>query len=157
MENSWAVEIYKAPTLESKWKELIDKHGSCTLDLPQEPCLHHVPLESATLNAQSTHQDYNRLMVLSCKKFRRMVVDAYIYHKHCRFRVCIVALSLCETWVPLGPHRPGSRLPLQVGLAYKKTRRPICGPNWPRWWPTRPPEDLLGDSQHDLIRNNLKT
>jgi hypothetical protein len=68
MENSWAMEIYKAPTLGSKRKDLIDKHGSFTLDIPQEPCLHHVSLESSTLSAQSTHQDYNRLMVLLCKK-----------------------------------------------------------------------------------------
>jgi hypothetical protein len=51
MENLWAMEIYEAPTLESKGKDLIDKHGSFTLDLPQEPCLHHVSPESATLSA----------------------------------------------------------------------------------------------------------
>jgi hypothetical protein len=91
MENSWAMEIYKALTLGSEEKDLIDKHGSFTLDLPQEPCLHHVPLESATLNAQNTHQDYNRLMVLLCKKFRRMVVDAYVHHKYCLFHECFAA------------------------------------------------------------------
>jgi hypothetical protein len=91
MENSWAMEIYNAPTLESEGKDLIGKHGGFTLDLPQERCLHHVPPDSATLSAQSTHQDYNCLKVLSCKKFRRMVGDAYVYHKHCRFRECIAA------------------------------------------------------------------
>jgi hypothetical protein len=91
MENSWAMEIYEAPTLESKGRDLINKHGSFTLDLPQEPCLHHVSPESATLSTQSTHQDYNRLKVLSCKKFRRTVEDAYVYHKHYRFRECIAA------------------------------------------------------------------
>jgi hypothetical protein len=94
MENSWVMEIYEELTLESKGKDLIDKHGSFTLDLPQEPCLHHVTPNSTTLNALSTHEDYNRLMVLSCKKFRRMVVDAYVYHNHCRFCVCTVALTL---------------------------------------------------------------
>jgi hypothetical protein len=94
MENSWDMELYKAPTLGSKGKDLVNKHGSLTLDLPQEPCLHHVSTESATLSAQSTHEDYNRLMILSYKKFRRTVVGAYVYHKHCRFRVCIVALTL---------------------------------------------------------------
>jgi hypothetical protein len=51
MENPWAMEIYKAPTLGSERKDLIDKHGSFTLDLPQEPCLHHVSTESVTLSA----------------------------------------------------------------------------------------------------------
>jgi hypothetical protein len=35
-------QTYKAPTLGSEEKDLIDKHGSFTLELPQEPCLHHV-------------------------------------------------------------------------------------------------------------------
>jgi hypothetical protein len=87
-------ETYKAPTLGSEEKDFIDKHGSFTLELPQEPCLHHVSSQSATLSAQSTHQDYDRLMVISCKKFRRTVVYAYVYHKHYRFCVCIVALTL---------------------------------------------------------------
>jgi hypothetical protein len=69
MENSWAMKIYKAPTLGSKGKDLIGKHGSVTLDLPQEPCLHHISRESATLSAQSTHQDYSRLTIIPCKKF----------------------------------------------------------------------------------------
>jgi hypothetical protein len=42
MENSWAMEIYKAPTMASDRKDLIDKRGSFTLDLPREPCLHLV-------------------------------------------------------------------------------------------------------------------
>jgi hypothetical protein len=33
-------------------------------------------------------------MVLSYKKFRSMVVDAYVYHKHWIFCVCTVALTL---------------------------------------------------------------
>jgi hypothetical protein len=41
IENSWAMEIYKAPTLGSEGKDLIDKHDSFTLDLPQIPCLVH--------------------------------------------------------------------------------------------------------------------
>jgi hypothetical protein len=88
------MEIYKAPTLGSKGNDLINKHGTFTIDLPQEPCLHHVSPESATLSAQSTHKDYNHLMVLPCKNFRRTVVDAYVYHKHCKFRICTIALTL---------------------------------------------------------------
>jgi hypothetical protein len=93
MENSWAMEI-EVLTLESRGKDSIDEQGSFILDLPPKPCSHQAYPESAMLSALSTHEDYNRLMVISCKKFRRMVVDAYVYHKHCRFRVCIVALTL---------------------------------------------------------------
>jgi hypothetical protein len=79
---------------ESKGKDSTYEHGSFVLGTPYEPCLHHASPESAMLSARSTHEDYNSLMALSSKKFRRMVVDVYVYHKHCRFRVCIVALTL---------------------------------------------------------------
>jgi hypothetical protein len=47
--------------------------------------------------------------------------------------------------------------PRQVGPAYQKTRRPVGGPNWPSWPPTRPPDDLLEDSPDNLVQHNLKT
>jgi hypothetical protein len=47
--------------------------------------------------------------------------------------------------------------PRQVSSAYQKTRRPVSGPNWPSWQPTRPPEDLPEDSSDDLIQHDLKT
>jgi hypothetical protein len=52
----------------------------------------------------------------------------------------------CETWYPWVPTDQAHGRPRQVGLAYQKTRRPVSGPNWPSWRPTRPPEDLLEDS-----------
>jgi hypothetical protein len=52
----------------------------------------------------------------------------------------------CETWVPLGPNRTGSRRPQQVGSAYQKIHRPDSGPNRSSLLPTRPPEDLQEDS-----------
>jgi hypothetical protein len=87
-------EIYEAPTLESKGKDSTDEHGSFTLDIPPKPCSHHAFPESAMLGTLGTHEDYNLLLVLFCSTFRRLVVDAYVYHKHCRFRVRIVALTL---------------------------------------------------------------
>jgi hypothetical protein len=63
----------------------------------------------------------------------------------------------CETWVPLGPHRPGSQPPptSESGLLEDP---PTCSwPNRPGWRSTRPPKDLPGDSPDDLIQNGLKT
>jgi hypothetical protein len=94
MENSWAMEIYEAPILESKGKDSIDEYGRFTLDIPPKPCSHHASPESAMLGALGTHKDYNRLLVLFFSTFIRLVVDAYVYHKHCRFRVCTVELTL---------------------------------------------------------------
>jgi hypothetical protein len=56
--------------------------------------LHHASPESAIHSALSTHEDYNRLLVLFCSMFRWLVVDAYVYQKHCLLRVCTVALTL---------------------------------------------------------------
>ena len=94
MENSWAMEPFEALTLESGGKDSTHEHGSFILDSPCRPCSHHVPPESDMLSALSTHEGCNRLMVLFCRKLRRLGVDVYVYHKHIRFCVCIVALTL---------------------------------------------------------------
>jgi hypothetical protein len=85
------MKIYEAPTLEYKGKDSIDEHGSFTLDIPLKPCTHQASLESAMLSALGTHEVYNHRLDLFCLMFRRLVVDVYVYHKHCKFRVCTVA------------------------------------------------------------------
>jgi hypothetical protein len=94
IKNSWAMESRKAPTLEFIGEGSADKHGSFILDAPHEPCLHHAYIQRAMLSALSTHEDYKHLLVLCCKMFQWLIMDAYVYHKHIRFRVCIVALTL---------------------------------------------------------------
>ena len=94
IENQWALELCEAPTLESKEKDSTNEHGSFTFDIPCKPCSFNATPESGMLNALCTHEDYNHLMVLFCKTFRRLVVDVYVYRKHCRFRGCTVALIL---------------------------------------------------------------
>ena len=94
MENRWAMEFYGAMTLESEGKDSVDEHGSFILVITQEPCSFTASPESSTLCALSIHEDYNCHKVLSCKTFRRPVVDAYVYRKHCRFRGCTATLTL---------------------------------------------------------------
>ena len=94
MENQWAMEFYEAPTLEYKEKDSLEEHGSFTLEIPQEPCAFNASPESSMLSASSTNKGYNHPKALSCKTFRRLVVDAYVYHKHCKFRGCSVVLTL---------------------------------------------------------------
>jgi hypothetical protein len=94
MENPWAMEFCEAPTLETEGKDSIDGHGSFILEIPQEPCSFNASPELVTLCAPSTHEDYNHVKVICCKIFRRLVVDAFVYHKHCKFRGCTVALTL---------------------------------------------------------------
>jgi len=94
MENQWAMEFCEAPTLESEEKDSTNEHGSFTLDIPRKPCSFNATPESGMLSAPCTHEDYNQHRVLFCKIFRRLVVDAYVYRKHCRFRGCTVTLTL---------------------------------------------------------------
>ena len=94
MENPWATEFDEAPTLESKEKDSLDEHGSFTLEIPQEPCSFNASLESGMLSALRTHEKSNHSKVFSCKIFRRVVVDAFVYRKHCKFHGCTVALTL---------------------------------------------------------------
>ena len=94
MENTWAMEFDEAPTLESKVKDSLDKHGSFTPEIPQEPCSFNASPESGMLSASRTHEKSNHSKVFSCKIFRRVVVDAFVYRKHCKFRGCTVAITL---------------------------------------------------------------
>ena len=91
MENPWAMEFCEAPTLESDEKDSTDEHGTIIFETP---CSFNATPESSMLSAPCTHEAYNHLMVLFYKTFRRLVVDAYVYRKHCRFHGCIVALIL---------------------------------------------------------------
>jgi len=94
MDNSWAKELCEAPTLEYEGKDSIDEHGNFNLEIAQKPCSSNTLLESGTLSAPYIHEDNNQLKVLFCKIFRRMVVDVYVYRKHCRFRGCTWAITL---------------------------------------------------------------
>ena len=94
MENQWAMESCEAPTLESEEKDSTNEHGSFTFEIPQKPCSFNATPKSGMLSASCTHADYNQLKVLFCKIFRRLVVDVYVYRKHCSFPRCTVALTL---------------------------------------------------------------
>ena len=86
MENRWAMEFCEVPTLESNEK---DEHGTVIFEIP---CSFNATPESGMLSAPCTHEDYNHLLFY--KTFRRLVVDVYVYRKHCRFCGCTVALIL---------------------------------------------------------------
>ena len=94
IENPWTMELYEAPTLKSVGKNSTDEHGSFILDTPQELCSQDTPPGSALLFVTCLCTYLNLLSMLSCKMFRRMVVDAFVYHKHCRFRSCTVVLTM---------------------------------------------------------------
>jgi hypothetical protein len=76
----------EASTLASKRKDYLDEHDSFSLEKTQQPCSHSASPKSVTCCARSMYEDYNHLKVLVCKIFRRLVVDAFVYHKVCKSR-----------------------------------------------------------------------
>jgi hypothetical protein len=94
MENQWAKESCETPTLESNEKDSSNEHENFTFDIPRKPYSFNATPESGMFSAPCTHKDYNQLKVLFYKIFRRLVVDLYVYRKHCRFHGCTVALTL---------------------------------------------------------------
>jgi len=93
IENRWARESSEALSLECEEKDSIDGHGSFILETPP-PCSFSTPPESATCCTTNAFASCNLLKTLSSKTFRRMVVDAFVYHKHCKIRGCTIALTL---------------------------------------------------------------
>ena len=79
MENPWAMEFCEALTLESDEKYSTEEHGTVIFEMP---CSFNATPKIGILSAPCTHEDYNHLMVLFCKTFRRLVVDVYIFHKY---------------------------------------------------------------------------
>ena len=93
IENHWARESSEALSLECEEKDSIDGHGSFILETPP-PCSFSIPPESATCCTTNAFASCNLLKTLSSKTFRKMVVDAFVYHKHYKFRGCTIALTL---------------------------------------------------------------
>ena len=92
-ENPWARESAEALSLECEENGSIDEHGSFILESPK-PCSFSTSPESATCCTMNAFTSCNLLKAPSRKTFRRMVVDSFVYHKHCKFRGCAIALTL---------------------------------------------------------------
>ena len=93
IENSWARESSEALTLEFEENNSIDEHGSFIIKI-SPLCSFSTPPESGTRCTMNAFASYNLLKALSSKTFGRMVVDASVYHKHCKFRGCTIVLTL---------------------------------------------------------------
>ena len=85
------MEFCEAPTLESDEKDSTNEHGTFILEIP---CSFNATPEFGMISAPCTHENYNHLIVLFGKIFRRLVVDVYVYRKHYKFRGCTVELTL---------------------------------------------------------------
>jgi hypothetical protein len=88
------MDIPAASTLETNEINSIDEHESFSFETPHVSCSLLESLEFVLLKTTCTYEDPNLLLILIHKLFRRMVMDAYVYHKYCKSRSCTVELTL---------------------------------------------------------------
>jgi hypothetical protein len=93
--------ISLSPSL--KHRPCPSSHQNVVLDGGQDSTLfpHDISLQNENfcatdilLSATCFHEDHNHLLIRVSKLFKRMVIDAFVYHKYCKSCSCIVALTL---------------------------------------------------------------
>jgi hypothetical protein len=85
----WSIDIPWASTLEPDKGGLLNEHDSFILEEPLDPCSPEKPPESIH-GIKGTYKSYNHPMPIDQNNFKRMVVDAFVYHKYCK--------SCCGFW-----------------------------------------------------------
>jgi len=84
----------EAPTLELEMNDSTNEHESSPFEFPHVSCSLLASLELITLSTPCPYKDSNHLLILVSKLFRRMVVDAYVYHKYCKSHGSTMVLTL---------------------------------------------------------------
>ena len=87
-ENFYAMDCLETLTLESKRRDSINKHESFTFETFRVSCSLSKSPEFVSLSAKCFYEDRNHLLILVSKLFKRMVVDAFVYHKYYKSRSC---------------------------------------------------------------------
>ena len=84
----------EAPTLELKMYDSTNEHESFSFEFPRVSCSLLESQEFITLSVTRFYEDPNLLLILVCKLFKRMVVDAFVYDKFCKSHSSTVVLTL---------------------------------------------------------------
>ena len=88
----WSVNILEGSTLESKKEDHVDEHQSYILEEPQDLCFREKSPESI-FPSTNTSESYTHPMLLFYQIIKRMVVDAFVYHKYSKARSGLSASS----------------------------------------------------------------
>jgi hypothetical protein len=67
-----------------RMEDIFDEHGSYFLTIPSIPCSYEKFPKSFYISA-ITSKVYNPYMLPVHKNFKTVVVDAFVYHKFCKF------------------------------------------------------------------------
>jgi hypothetical protein len=81
-EHVLSMDILEASTLDSQTRL---EHEGFTLEGSQIPCSHQKFPELSSPITNDLYETYNLLIFLAYANFERKVVDAFVYHKHCKF------------------------------------------------------------------------
>jgi len=81
-------------TLGIKKKEPIVEHERFSFETPQVSYSLSEAPELILFSNKCSHQDHNLLLILVLKLFKRMVVDAFVYHKDCKSHSSTMVLTL---------------------------------------------------------------
>jgi hypothetical protein len=79
----------------------INEHGNYSITISLKPCLYETSLNSIDLSNLSTFEIFNPLILSIYKNFKKVVVDTYVYHKYCKYRLEIGTLKLVLEGKPL--------------------------------------------------------
>jgi len=93
-ENLLAMDKLETSTVELEMNDSTNEHESSSFEFPCVSCSLLASLELITLSTPCPYDDRNHLLILVSKLFRRMVVDAYVYHKHCKSHSSTMVLTL---------------------------------------------------------------
>jgi hypothetical protein len=88
------MDILETPTLEAKRRDSINRHESFTFETPHVSCSFSKSPEFVVLSTICFDEDHNHLLILVYRLFKKMVVNAYVYHKYYRSCGSIVVLTL---------------------------------------------------------------
>jgi hypothetical protein len=89
-----AMDMPKAPTLETEQKDSTIKYESFSFKTPHVSCSRLESPEIVVLSAACCYEEDNHPSLLISKLFRRMVVDVIIYHKYCKSCSSTAVLTL---------------------------------------------------------------
>ena len=80
------MDIQEESTLELVKKDDIDEHGKYFINTSSNPCSYEKFPELIGLSNIATPEIFIPLILPIYKNFKRVVVDAYVYHKYCKSR-----------------------------------------------------------------------
>ena len=92
----WSMEILERSTLESKKEDHVDEYQNYILEEPQDPRFHEKSPDSIFPSTNCNYESCNNPKLLFYQILKRMVVDAFVYHKYSKAHSCLGAS--CCSW-----------------------------------------------------------